>query len=416
MKIRLLFLSLLCFCVMQVQGQDEQCAVKANNVESLVAANKFGEAFDVWKSARMCASESLYRSGEKILIYNLSTKLSESDRAAQSAMLLELYTDYDIKFPANGNSNAVKKAMYIYKQNKSAAETLELLDRAFTKDRENFTDANALQIYFELNHQQLASGDKAASEFTFLEKSDAITAHLEKLYSATGNKDYRMVSESIARITMPLLTCEKRSEFYEKQFDSKKSDANWLQMITLGLAANCQRSPFYYKAASEWYSLSQNRKAAFHLAQASLQQRKSADALKYFAIAAESETDMRQKAEIYYTMAMREITDAPKAIGFLRQSLKAKPDFGKAYLLLAEVYASTDCGKTAFEKKARYTLATQTALKAAQVEKGLKKTAESQAAQYSKKAPTTLEIKEAKMKGKTVTFACGINESVTLPQ
>jgi tetratricopeptide (TPR) repeat protein len=399
-----------------MQGQDEQCAAKANSVESLVAANKFDEAFEVWKSAQLCVSESLYRSGEKILIYNLSTNLPEADRAAQTAMLMRLYTDYDSKFPGNSNGNAVKKAMYLYRHDKNSAEVLPLFDRAFTKDSEHFTDANALQIYFELYNKQFTLADKAVTESALIEKADAITAHLEKLFSATGNNDYRMVSESIARITAPLLTCEKRAEFYEKQFDSKKSNADWLQTVTLGLAANCQRSAFYYKAASQWYALSQSPKAAFHLAQASTQQRKSADAMKYFAIAAENEIDPRQKAEIYYTMAMRQITDAPTAIGYLRQALKAKPDFGKAYLLLAEAYASTDCGKTAFEKKARYALAAQTALKAGQLDKGLKKTAEGQAAQYGKKAPTASEIKDAKMKGKTVTFACGIDESVTLPQ
>ncbi len=414
MKTRLLFLSLLCLCITQVQGQDEECAAKIAEVESLMAANNFDGAFDAWKLARQCKSESLYRSGEKILIHRLATPFSESDRTEQSAMLLRLYTDYDHDFPANGNSNAVKKAMFLYKKNKDQPEIFQLLDRAFAKDRTNFTDANALQIYFDQYFKRFSSNDKTITEGNLIEKSDAIVAHLEKLFADTANKDYHLVAESIAKISSPVITCEMRDAFYEKQFASKTSDATWLQAVTEGLSASCPRSGMYYKAANAWYSIRPDAKSAFHLAQASSLQRKSADALKYFSIAAEAESNPLRKAEIYYTMAVREINNGPKAIELLRNALKARPDFGKAYLLLAEVYASTNCGATPIEQKARYALAAQTALKAAQVEKTLKATAESQAANYRKKAPSAAEIKDAKMSGKTVTFGCGINESVTL--
>lgn len=414
MKIRLLFLSLLSLSITQAQGQDNDCAAKATGIDSLVIAGNYGEAFDLWKSSRKCISESLYLNGEKLLTHQLSLKLSEADRAEQTQMLLQLYSDYDVNFPGNANSNAVKKAMYLYRQDKSDPEIFKLLDRAFTKDRAHFTDANALHIYFELYHKRFASGDQTVPELALLEKTDAIIAHAEKRFAETGNKDYHMVAESIGRIAASLLPCDKRDELYGQQFDSRKNDTDWLEAVTLGMAANCQRSAIYYKVASAWYSLAPNPKAALHLAQASVQQRKGADANQYFAIAASGETNPSQKADIYYKMAVREITNAPKALDLLRQSLVAKPDFGKAYLLMAEVYASTDCGKTAFEKKARYALAAQTALKAGQVDKAMKKTAESQAALYNKKAPTSSEVKDAKMSGKTIAFDC-IKESVTLP-
>jgi hypothetical protein len=415
MKTRLLFLSLLSLCLTQAQGQDKDCAAKSKSVDSLVAVNNFGSAFEVWKSARKCVSESLYRSGEKILTNQLATKLPEADRADRTAMLLQLYSDYDLNFPANNNSNAVKKAMYLYRQDKGSSEIFTLLDRAFIKDRAHFTDANALHIYFDLHHKRFTAGDKTITESVLLEKTDAIIAHAEKLFADSGNNDYRKVAESIGRIAASVLPCDKRDAIYGQQFDTKKSDIDWLQAVTIGMAANCQRSAIYYKTALQWYALSPNPQTALHLAQASVQQRKGADANKYYAIAAEGETNLMQKAEIFYTMARHEITNPPKAIDLLRQSLKGKPDFGKAYLLMAEIYASTDCGKTEFEKKARYTLAAQTALKAIQADKAMKKTAESQAALYNKKAPTADEIKAAKMSGKTVAFGCGINESVTLP-
>jgi len=412
MKIRLLSLFLLGFCALQ--AQDKDCAAKAKTVDSLVVANNFESAFDLWKSSRKCVSESLYRSGEKILLNELAQNLSESARAERSNMLLQLYADYDASFPANTNGNAVKKAMYLYRLDANSPEIYSLLDGAFAKDRNQFTDAHALQAYFGQINKRFVSADKAVTESVLVAKSDDILAHVEKLYAQTNAKDYHNIAESIAKIIASELPCDRRDSIYAKQFEAKKSDSQWVRNVTMRLSRDCQRSPMYYKAASQWYALSPDSKSAYHLAQASVQQRKTDDAAKYFAIAAEGETDPSQKAEIYYTMATREITDGPKAIGLLRQAIAAKPNFGKAYLLMAEVYASTDCGKTPFEKKARYKLAAQTALKAIQADATMKKAAESRAALYNKNAPTAVEIKDAKMSGKTISYGCGINESVTL--
>src|SRR6478672_39766 len=220
MKIRLLFLSLLCFCVTHAQGQDEECAAKAAKVEALVAANDFSGAFDAWQSARKCVSESLYRNGEKILINQLKTPLSDADRAAQNAMLLQLYSDYDRDFPMNSNSNAVKKAMYLYRQDKSQPEIFTLLDRAFTKDREHFTDANALQIYFDTYYKQvLAQTDQSMAPLNIIAKRNDVLERLGKLFADTQNKDYEMVSAGIRRLSAPMATCENLDKFHAKEID-----------------------------------------------------------------------------------------------------------------------------------------------------------------------------------------------------
>lgn len=392
--------------------------MKAARVDSLVVAKDFAGAMDVWKTASKCNVESLYRNGEKILTDKLSTRLSDAEKADYSAMLLKLYADYDRNFPGNNNSNAVKKALYLYRSDKNNPEIYELLDRAFTKDRDNFSDANALQIYFsQYYNMKMAEQDKSMAAFAVIRKRDEISQRLAKLYADTGNKDYKIISEAIHRQAMPVATCENLDKYYAKEIEFKANqDAAWMQTTAEALADDCPRSEYYYKAAAKWHELAPGSKSAFHMAQALMQQRgKKADAIKYYTQAAASETDPLQQAEIYLTLAVHHITDQQKAIGYLQSALKAKPDFGKAYLLLAEVYSSTECGNNAFEKKARYTLAAQTAMKAYKVEPGLKQTAEAQAANYNKKGPTSAEIKDAKMSGKTVTFACGINESVTLP-
>ena len=418
MKTTTFFACLISFCFTQVQAQENGCALQAKKVDSLVVANDFNKAFEAWRQVAKCQDESLYRNGEKILAYKLSTKLSPEDKTRYETDLTQLYTDYDRYFPGNKNGNAVKKAMFLYKKDNSNPQVFELLDRAFTKDRENFGDADAMQIYFDLFIAQVKSEkDQSMTDFKIIRTRDEILQRLAQLSAKTGNKDYKLVSESIRRTAKPIATCETLEKYYAKEIEFKANEnVSWLQTVSENLAEDCPRSKSYYEVARKWYELSPDAKSSFHLAQASMQQRKRAEASKYYRQAAESETDIVQKAEILYTLAVMEIANPAEAAEFLRQSLKAKPDFGKGALLLAEVYASTDCGNNAFEKKARYLLAAQTARKAGVLDASLKKASESRAVQYEKLAPSAVEIKSAKMNGKTITFGCGINESVTLPQ
>jgi hypothetical protein len=97
--------------------------------------------------------------------------------------------------------------------------------------------------------------------------------------------------------------------------------------------------------------------------------------------------------------------------------LAANPSNGKAYLLIANLYASSanDCGETPFEKRATYWLAAETARKAGRVDPSLSGRANQAAASYSAKAPSKTDIFNSSMAGKSVTLKCWIGASVKVP-
>jgi len=101
---------------------------------------------------------------------------------------------------------------------------------------------------------------------------------------------------------------------------------------------------------------------------------------------------------------------------YAKKALEVKPDYAKAYILLAQIYgdAQAECGKNAFEKKALNWLAADMLKKAVAANKnlgGLDKLIR----QYQEKAPTDKEIKDAKMAGMTIHYDCWVNESVVVP-
>ena len=91
---------------------------------------------------------------------------------------------------------------------------------------------------------------------------------------------------------------------------------------------------------------------------------------------------------------------------------------GKAYLLIANLYASSanDCGETQFEKRSIYWLAAQQARKAANVDPSTKKTALSMAKSYEGRAPTRTDIFTEGKEGQIITFSCWIKDKITVPK
>ena len=106
-----------------------------------------------------------------------------------------------------------------------------------------------------------------------------------------------------------------------------------------------------------------------------------------------------------------------QAYNYANKTLNAQPSFGKAYLLIAGLYASSanNCGTTQFEKRATFWLAANVAEKAGKVNGSLKKSAAKTAANYRAKAPSKQDIFTEGMAGKTVTIKCWINKTVTVP-
>ena len=106
------------------------------------------------------------------------------------------------------------------------------------------------------------------------------------------------------------------------------------------------------------------------------------------------------------------------ARNYARKALSYQPSLGKAYLMIANLYANSanNCGKSQFDKRAVYWLAANTAKKAARVDASIKKAALKTAASYIGRAPSKTDIFTEGMEGKIIEFSCWINENVMVPK
>ena len=215
-----------------------------------------------------------------------------------------------------------------------------------------------------------------------------------------------------------MATCENLADFYTKNLDANKDNSDWLTSALISLSEKCSTKPIFNTLAERLYSIKATAQSANFMAISNLKQRKFPDAIKFYSESAELQTNPTEKAKIYYTLATGLLAgDLSKSKETLNKALTSDPKMGKAYLFLSQLYANNanDCGKTDFEKKAIYYLASETANKAAIAEPRLKPTSDKMAADFAKLSLTTDEIAKAKMTGKSIIIGCWINETVTFP-
>ena len=146
----------------------------------------------------------------------------------------------------------------------------------------------------------------------------------------------------------------------------------------------------------------------------------SSEALAYYNQAVELESDDYAKAKILFKVAtnFKSKRSYSNARMYYRKALQFNPSMGKAYLAVAQMYASSanDCGDDNFSKRAVYWLAADEARKAGKVDSNLAKAAAQTAENYLSKAPQTSEIFTSGRDGEVIRIGCWINSSVTVPK
>jgi tetratricopeptide (TPR) repeat protein len=326
-------------------------------------------------------------------------------------------------------------------------EQFQAFDAAFKKDEESFTSPKSLYTYFSLAVDLQEEGKMDVQEIfnlydtiidklekeeielsgkltKLIEKEDAgtaLTSREKKYLSAyeTNLGAYGKVKGSVSGKLGILADCPNLIPLYEKLFEEKKNDVNWLKSAAGKLNAKDCETPMFFKMVQQLHTLEPSAKSAFYLGRLAEREGKSSEAMKYYNQAAELETTPKDKAKIYYNIAenMRSQGSLSSARNYYNKALNENPSLGRAYLRIAKMYAdsASNCGATAFEKRAMYWKAAEMADRAARVDGSIAGTASATASSYRGYAPSKSDIFNSGMEGKTITFNCWVGGSVKVP-
>lgn len=453
MKTRLTLFLLTLGVIFATAQTEEKCKEDLQLFDQFAKNNRFQEAFPYLESLREnCPKQSrvIYQRGEFVLKNRIENAASAEEIEANVRDLLKLYDQYDLNFPGNNSGTTLKKAMALA-LNKIGTkdEIYGLLDNAFKNDAANFNNPQAIMLYFQIYVEDYKEGKKGITLQQVFDKYDEISEKLELEEKLLSDKLDELLNKEEAGQTLDekeasikkkseinltafstvkgsmdahielLSTCEKLIPFYQKSYEEKKNDVQWLKRTADRLEGKeCDSDPLFAKITEQLHKLNPTAESAYLLGVTARRAKNTTKALEYFNQAASLFTDATKKAKVYYGIAtMYGNGNKSLAREYAKKALAAKPSFGQSYLLMAQLIASStgSCGNTPFEKRALNWLAARYANKAAAVDPTLKASANRAAASYNAAAPSKQDIFSEGMAGKTISFGCWINESVSVP-
>ena len=263
----------------------------------------------------------------------------------------------------------------------SKAEQFKAFDEVFKKYPEDFTSGKSLYTYFSLAVDLYNEGGKnlqeifdlydvvinkidieknnLASKLTpLMDKEEAGTTLTDKEQRAKDVYEnnlgvYGTVESSVNGKLGELADCTNLVPFYEKDFDAKKNDIEWLKSASYRLDAKDCESPLSNKLAVRLHELEPSSTSAYLLGKQAEAEGKASKALEYFNQAADLETDSSKKYRIYYSLAenYRKKGSYGTARTYYNKMLEVKPSAGIAYLKIAQMIgdSANSCGNSKFE-------------------------------------------------------------------
>ncbi len=393
-------------------------------------------------------SLALYQLGEKLLKDRIK---KASDKTADINDLMSLYKDRMKYFPSKTKKGDVMGdiglLMYDNKMG-SSKDQFNAFDAAEKEDSKNFTSPKQLYIYFNLatelvdanqmpledyfglydlliNKIEGKESDMAKIISGLLEKQEAGTKltskEAKKLENAEKNLgSYGKIKGSINTLLGQRADCGNLVPLYEKQFEERKSDINWVRVAAGRLSAkDCNEGDLFFRLVQQLHQLEPSAKSAFYLGKLAEKDGDSKLALDYYNQSAELETNPNDQAKVYYQIAenFRKKGSFGQARTYYRKALDKKPSMGICYLRIAKMYgdSANNCGTDVFSKRAVNWLAADMAAKAGRVDGSIASNANATAASYRGRAPSKQDIFTEGMAGKTVSLSCWIGGSIRVP-
>ena len=458
---KFLFYFVLAFPFFQLQSQNSSVDCRENLsifAESAKIKN-YKAAYEPWMSVRVnCPKYSLatFQYGELILKDFIKNSSGEEEKKIYINDLLKLYDEWAANFPQRKGVNQIGK---IYSSKGQAMidnnfedklKIYQTFEYAYNNDINSFSNPKPLAYYFITAYELYTSGNPSVSLEVLFNKYEDLTERFEALRidlakqidvilkkeesgvaltskEASNKRRYGVNSNAVSSyLTLidqkisKVATCDILIPLYTKNFEKNKNNALWISRAAGRLdGKECSDDPLFVTLVEQLHKLEPSANSAFYLGILNDKRGNSDEALKYYQESVELESDNYKKANILYRIAVKLKDKGRKSSSrnYAERALSLQPSLGKAYILIASLYASSAnaCGDSQFNKRAVYWLAAQTAQKAGRVDASIRKTANNFVASYNGRAPSKTDIFTEGNQGKTITFSCWIRRSVKVP-
>ena len=438
--------------VSMAQAQNPECMTNLSIYADHAKVKNYDAAYEPWKMVMdncPALNKANFTYGERILKFKIKNS-SGADKDGYEQDLMTLYDDSNKYFPTKYTPVDIVTKKAIYKSDNKLANDQQLYDMikpSFESSLGSFKNPKVLYIYFSSLVNLHNAGSKDLQEV--FDVYDDLTIQNEKINKGYTDKITKLLAKEEAKtITSKekknlgiysrnsellgkvvgsidaklggLADCENLIPLYEKNYDARKGDVKWVKRaVSRMYSKECTDDPMFQKLFEAQLALDPSAEAYFY---SGILKDKAGDkngAVADFNKSVELESDNTRKSEILYKIAtiMKKRGSKGQSRSYAQKALNANASNGKAYLLIASLYASSEnsCGDDSFTKRAVYWKAAEMARKAGRVDPSLSGRANKAAASYSAKAPSKTDIFNSGKAGQTISFSCWMGGSVKVP-
>ncbi len=428
------------------QAADE-CNIKYNLFKGEYKAKKYGEAYVNWKWCMdncPTLSVNIYKYGIKIAEHILKNA-DGLEKEAAAELVERVYLQRLQHYPTNDVARVYNDlAAFKASQGGPEVEIYELLEKSFKADPTRMTAKNIwkyfdiiLKANKDINPQKVFDTYDEVGEGVELKRAEyskkieIINAKDSLSLTAKdkgSRKIYQQILTNLAIVKIGLdqkisaiSTCENLIPLNKKYFEEYKNDPVWLRRaVSRMYNKECTDDPFYDTLVEAYVKADPSPQASVFYAGILIKNGETTKAMEYFKQAVEQESDTYKKAgyQLKVAQILRKKGRLSESRSYCYQALGNAPTMGRAYLLIATMYASSanNCGTDIVSKRMVYVAALNKAKKAKAVDPSISSLANKFIRSYSKNIPTKKDLFVAGVESGTKhKIGCWINETVRVP-
>jgi len=343
-------------------GEDSvRCVQNLSLYVPYAKAGNYKDAYEFWKSAFdecPAANKDLYLYGTRIVGWEIA---NEKDPAKRDQLIDKLMGVYDQRIKYFGDDRRYgtdwilsRKAQdYVQYKGESADPQVfykwakEALDL-----KGNDTEALAVSYFMLGSHQMLIKdpdNNKPQYIDDYLRASAILDTQIAAAKAANNEKEVENLTTMKAGIDggfagSGAADCETLQNMYASKVEQNKDDMEFLQeTLALLKRVRCTDTDVYIAASRFVHVNNPTAESAVGLAKQAVRDKDYETAIKYFEEAANLDPDTDAKADDYYMIAllMHEQNNYSRARQYALKAIEQNPNYGKAYILIGNMYAST---------------------------------------------------------------------------
>lgn len=427
------------------QAADE-CNIKYNLFKGEYKAKKYDEAFSNWMWCMdNCPklSVNIYKYGVVIAKHKFKNAPAAEKEVAKE-LVKRVYMQRLDNFPSDKPKVFSDMATFMASNGAPEEDIFNLLQQAFEIDPTAMSGKNILryfdgvmsrnkdtdpQLVFDTYDEVIEGVELKRS--SYFKKVDVINAKDSLTLSAKDIKNRKIYQQNLKALMQiesgldsrlsAISTCENLIPLNKKNFESNKANPVWLRRaVSRMYNKECTDDPFYDTLVEAYVKADPSPQASVFYAGILMKNGETTKANEYFKQAVEQEQDPYKKSGYLLKVAHNQMKKGRKseARSYCYEALKYAPSNGRAYLLIATMYASSanSCGTDVVSKRMVYVAAVNKAVKAKSVDPSISGIANKYIKAYSGNMPTKKDLFVAGIaSGTPHKIGCWINETVRVP-